>query len=169
MELQADAKLTKRENQIAGLAFCGKAKKEIADLLNIAYGTVNVILDRAYKKTGTSKLNELGSWWANRAFALNIDFQQLQKTIVALSFLGIIAFQIAFDCNNDLNRSRQARIRRNKIEEVYELSSILISQHSIEMQMCFSNKISSTPFKSIGNSLIRDYGKLLRNDGRPMH
>ena len=51
MELQADAKLTKRENQIAGLAFCGKAKKEIADLLNIAYGTVNVILDRAYKKT----------------------------------------------------------------------------------------------------------------------
>ena len=35
------------------------------------------------------------------------------------------------------------------------------------MQMCFSNKISSTPFKSIGNSLIRDYGKLLRNDGRP--
>ena len=154
MELQADAKLTKRENQIAGLAFCGKAKKEIADLLNIAYGTVNVIfkrsaisffalpqkakkeiadllniaygtvnviLDRAYKKTGTSKLNELGSWWANRAFALNIDFQQLQKTIVALSFLGIIAFQIAFDCNNDLNRSRRARIRRNKIEEVYEL------------------------------------------------
>ena len=92
MELQADAKLTKRENQIAGLAFCGKAKKEIADLL-----------------------------WANRAFALNIDFQQLQKTIVALSFLGIIAFQIAFDCNNDLNRSRRARIRRNKIEEVYEL------------------------------------------------
>ena len=83
MELQADAKLTKRENQIAGLAFCGKAKKEIADL--------------------------------------NIDFQQLQKTIVALSFLGIIAFQIAFDCNNDLNRSRRARIRRNKIEEVYEL------------------------------------------------
>ena len=83
MELQADAKLTKRENQIAGLAFCGKAKKEIA--------------------------------------ALNIDFQQLQKTIVALSFLGIIAFQIAFDCNNDLNRSRRARIRRNKIEEVYEL------------------------------------------------
>ena len=81
-------------------------------LLPVSYTHLDV-----YKR----QLNELGSWWANRAFALNIDFQQLQKTIVALSFLGIIAFQIAFDCNNDLNRSRRARIRRNKIEEVYEL------------------------------------------------
>jgi hypothetical protein len=88
---------------------------------SLAYGTVNVLLDKAYKKTGTSKLNELGAWWINRVFALNIDFKQLQKSLIALSFLGIIAFQIAFDCNNDLNRSRRARIRRNRIEEVYEL------------------------------------------------
>ena len=115
MELQADSALTKRENQIAGLAACGLAKKEIADRLGTAYGTVNVLLDKAYKKTGTSKLNELGAW------SLNIDFKQLQKSLIALSFLGIIAFQIAFDCNNDLNRSRRARIRRNRIEEVYEL------------------------------------------------
>ena len=121
MELQADSALTKRENQIAGLAACGLAKKEIADRLGTAYGTVNVLLDKAYKKTGTSKLNELGAWWINRVFALNIDFKQLQKSLIALSFLGIIAFQIAFDCNNDLNRSRRARIRRNRIEEVYEL------------------------------------------------
>jgi len=121
LDLQADSTLTKRENQIAGLAACGLAKKEIADRLGTAYGTVNVLLDKAYKKTGTSKLNELGAWWINRVFALNIDFKQLQKTIIALSFLGIIAFQIAFDCNNDLNRSRRARIRRNRIEEVYEL------------------------------------------------
>ena len=119
MELQADSALTKRENQIAGLAACGLAKKEIADRLGTAYGTVNVLLDKAYKKTGTSKLNELGAWWINRVFALNIDFKQLQKSLIALSFLGIIAFQIAFDCN--LNRSRRARIRRNRIEEVYEL------------------------------------------------
>ena len=144
MDLQADSTLTKRENQIAGLAACGLAKKEIADRLGTAYGTVNVLLDKAYKKTGTSKLNELGAWWINRVFALNIDFKQLQKSLIALSFLGIIAFQIAFDCNNDLNRSRRARIRRNRIEEVYELSSILIRQHSIEMQMCFSNQKLNT-------------------------
>jgi len=75
-------KLTKRENQIAGLAFCGLAKKEIADLLNIAEGTVNVLLDKAYKKTETNKLNELGAWWINNWLDLGIDFQSLQKAIV---------------------------------------------------------------------------------------
>jgi len=120
MNLQADTVLTKRENQIAGLAFCGLAKKEMADKLGIAYGTINVILDKAYKKTGTSKLNELGAWWANRAFALNIDFPQLQRSIVALSFLLIICFQIALDHNDDIRRGRRSRIRRYRIEEVSE-------------------------------------------------
>lgn len=81
MEMHLSKRLTKRENQIAGLAFCGLAKKEMADRLHVAYGTINVLLDKAYKKTGTSKLNELGSWWANRVFTLNIDFQQLQKRL----------------------------------------------------------------------------------------
>lgn len=120
MELQADSRLTKRENQIAGLAACGLAKKEIADRLGTAYGTVNVLLDKAYKKTGTSKLNELGSWWINRVFALNIDFKQLQKSIITLSFLGIILFQISFDYNFGINQFRRIRPRRNRIEEVYE-------------------------------------------------
>lgn len=120
MNLQADTALTKRENQIAGLAFCGLAKKEMADKLGTAYGTINVILDKAYKKTGTSKLNELGAWWANRAFALNIDFAQLQRSIVALSFLLLICMQIALDHNNDIRRGRRSRIRRYRIEEVSE-------------------------------------------------
>ena len=120
MNLQADTVLTKRENQIAGLAFCGLAKKEMADKLGTAYGTINVILDKAYKKTGTSKLSELGAWWANRAFALNIDFPQLQRSIVALSFLLIICFQIALDHNDDIRRGRRSRIRRYRIEEVSE-------------------------------------------------
>lgn len=121
MKPQSEIKLTKRENQIAGLAFCGRAKKEIADLLNISYGTVNVILDRTYKKTGTSKLNELGSWWANKIFALNIDFQQLQKAIIAFCFLGIMILQILVD-NNDYCRIRGRRfIRRYDIEEIYKI------------------------------------------------
>lgn len=120
MNLQADTVLTKRENQIAGLAFCGLAKKEMADRLGTAYGTINVILDKAYKKTGTSKLNELGAWWANRAFALNIDFAQLQRSIVALSFLLIICMQIALEHNDDIRRNRRTRIRRYRIEEISE-------------------------------------------------
>lgn len=120
MNLQADTALTKRENQIAGLAFCGLAKKEMADRLGTAYGTINVILDKAYKKTGTSKLNELGAWWANRAFALNIDFVQLQRSIIALSFLLIFCLQITLEQSDDIRRGRRTRIRRYRIEEVSE-------------------------------------------------
>lgn len=119
MELQADVRLTKRENQIAGLAFCGLAKKEMADRLKVAYGTINVLLDKAYKKTGTSKLNELAAWWANRAYALNIDFQQLQRTIIALCFLTLVVFQIFTD-QDDYCRIRRGRsTRRYKTEEIF--------------------------------------------------
>ena len=118
MEL-ANTTLTKRENQIAGLAACGLAKKEMADRLGTAYGTINVLLDKAYKKTGTSKLNELGSWWLNRAFALNIDFAQLQKTIIAMSLLALIAFQLTFDINVNARAMRTSRIKEYAIEELY--------------------------------------------------
>ena len=88
MEMHLSKRLTKRENQIAGLAFCGLAKKEMADRLHVAYGTINVLLDKAYKKTGTSKLNELGSWWANRVFTLNIDFSTATKNDYSSLLLG---------------------------------------------------------------------------------
>ena len=51
MELQADSALTKRENQIAGLAACGLAKKEIADRLGTAYGTVQKDGDQQIERT----------------------------------------------------------------------------------------------------------------------
>lgn len=126
MELQASSQLlSKRENQIAGLAFCGLAKKEMADKLKVAYGTINVLLDKAYKKTGTSKLNELAAWWANRAFALDIDFQQLQKTIIALCFLGLFVFQMVIDNGNDFCRVRRCRTRRCRTEEIFNPSNNL--------------------------------------------
>lgn len=125
MELRVnDPLLSKRENQIAGLAFCGLAKKEMADRLKVAYGTINVLLDRAYKKTGTSKLNELAAWWANRAYTLNVDFKQLQKTIIALCFLGLIVFQMTVDNGNDFCRIRRCRGRRCRTEEIFNPNNL---------------------------------------------
>lgn len=120
MELHATNTLSKRENQIAGLAACGLAKKEMADRLGTAYGTINVLLDKAYKKTGTGKLNELGAWWLNRVFALNIDFVQLQKAIIALSFLSLMIFQIFIDVRYDARITRRSRIKEENIEEILE-------------------------------------------------
>lgn len=127
METQIDVKLTKRENQVAGLAFCGKAKKEIADALDIAYGTVTIILNKAYRKTGTSKLNELGSWWANKEFEMNIDFEKLQKTIVALLLFGVMICQSNSDFSA-IRCRRRVRGRRARTEEVYINSKININK-----------------------------------------
>lgn len=122
MKTLNNTKLSKRENQIAGLAFCGLAKKEMADKLNIAYGTVNIHTDRAFKKTGTSKLNELGARWANEVFGLGIDFEELKKTIIALSLVGIIGMQISFDGNYEGRRIRNFRCSRRKVETVDEIT-----------------------------------------------
>ena len=109
--------LTRRQNQVAGLAACGLAKKETAERLGTKYGTINSLLDRAYKKTGTSKLNELGSWWINKVFNLEIDFEQLQKQIIALSFLALFVFYISMDQNYTNTSRRRDRGEKERIEE----------------------------------------------------
>lgn len=118
MELQANNELAKRENQIAELAFCGLAKKWQTGFTWFT-GRLTYCSTKHTKKTGTSKLNELGSWWANRVFTLNIDFQQLQKTIIALCFFGIAIFQFSLDNHHDYYyRTRRVRMQRYKTGEI---------------------------------------------------
>lgn len=122
MEPQSNTCFTKREYQIAGLAFCGLAKKEMADKLNIAYGTVNIHTDRAFKKTGTSKLNELGAKWANMVFGLDIDFEALKRTIAALSLIGIMSMQISIDGNYEMRRVRNLRNVRRETKIITKIT-----------------------------------------------
>lgn len=61
--MNKDAKLTKRENQIAELIAWGSAKKEIADLLCISVNTVDNTARSIYEKIGVNKSNELSAWW----------------------------------------------------------------------------------------------------------
>lgn len=107
-----EPRLTKRENQIAGLVACGMAKKEIAAELGVGYGTVNVILDKAYKKSGTSKLNELGAWWLNKAYALHIDWKDLKRRIIATG-MALLILDMALNYDASSFRTRRAG-RRGK-------------------------------------------------------
>lgn len=111
--------LTKRENQVAGLTACGLAKKEIACELSISYGTVSILLDRCYKKTHTSKLNELAAWWLNNRFSLGIDFKVLKRSITGTIAILIMAIQISGNSGDIARRVR--RSRRNEYEYVIEL------------------------------------------------
>lgn len=111
--------LSRRENQIAGLVACGMAKKEIANELDITYGTVNVHLDNAYKKTGTNKLNELGAWWLNKSLNLNINWADMKKRIIAFGMLALVIIQLS---NNDASTFRARRSRARRFDfEYYEM------------------------------------------------
>ncbi len=115
--LNAMKGLSRKENQVAGLVACGLAKKEIADELNIAYGTVNIHIDNAYKKTGTNKLNELGAWWINKKFNLNINWSDMKKQIIATCCLLLVCVQLT-----NVNASAmRARTRRTNRTEYYEM------------------------------------------------
>lgn len=107
--------LSKRENQVAGLAACGKARKEMADVLKVTLGTINIHLDRAYKKTDTSKLNELGRWWIDKVFSLNVDWKEVERRIIASSMIVLIVLQLF---NWDSSNYRVRRSGRRCKEEI---------------------------------------------------
>jgi len=102
--------LSPRQEQISGLISCGMAKKEIADCLRISEHTVDNTLRAVYDKTGLGKINELTGWWLTRRFQIAIDFNELKKQIIAMSFLAFICLQMVTNENNVI---RARRIRRD--------------------------------------------------------
>ena len=106
--------LSRRQDQISGLISCGMAKKEIADILHISESTVDNTLRVVYAKTGLGKTNELTGWWISKRYGLSIDFTELKKQIVAMSFLFLICLSAANNCNAIV------RVRRNRKENETE-------------------------------------------------
>ncbi|MDP4201472.1 MAG: helix-turn-helix transcriptional regulator [Bacteroidota bacterium] len=119
MTTQQNITLTPRQEQIAGLVACGKAKKEIADLLHISVDTVANIVKEIYVRTGLGKMNELAVWWISRRFRLSIDFSNLEREIVSGVCLGIVLFSIVF-VNPDITRRGSRMVRRTDVELVNE-------------------------------------------------
>ena len=119
MTTQQNITLTPRQEQISGLVACGKAKKEIADLLHISVDTVANIVKEIYMRTGLGKMNELAVWWISRRFRLSIDFSNLEREIVSGVCLGIVLFSIVF-VNPDITRRGSRMGRRTDVELVNE-------------------------------------------------
>jgi DNA-binding CsgD family transcriptional regulator len=104
--------LTPRQNQIVGLLATGLAQKEIANELSISPKTVDNTIQLVKIKLGLSKINELTGWWISKHFQIQIDFKELRKEIIAMSFLGLIIFQILNDPNDILTARRIRRYRK---------------------------------------------------------
>ena len=106
--------LTKRQEQVAGLIACGMAKKEVADYLNITTATVDATLRPVYQKTGCQKINELAGWWISRQYELQIDFKELKKQLIAISFITLMFFQMCADPAGIIT------VRRTRTEKEFE-------------------------------------------------
>jgi DNA-binding CsgD family transcriptional regulator len=114
--MEPTPELTPRENQIAGLISTGLAKKEVADLLKISTGTVETTVKHIYEKTGLGKMNELTAWWLIKYLKLNVDLNDMRRSIMAFGLLLLFVFDLTFHSDDMLMRHRRSRRQENEIE-----------------------------------------------------
>ena len=90
--MNAIAKLTMRENEVAELFAWGAAKKEVASLLNVSERTVENHARSIYEKTGCGKVNELSAWWFCTHFNISFDLSPLRRTAIATAMTIMMIF-----------------------------------------------------------------------------
>lgn len=100
-----DARLTKRESEIAELFAWGASKKDIANRLFISERTVENHTRNIYEKIGCSKVNELSAWWFCKTFHISFDLSPLKRQVLAVVFLFLMLPQ-AIDFDNVAVRTR---------------------------------------------------------------
>lgn len=113
MNLQA--RLSKRESQIAERIAWGSAIKEVANDLSISVKTVDNTLQKIYKKIGCGKLNELSAWWFCTHFHISIDLSPVKRRVVASAMLLILFFS-EISLTTDFCRYRVRSGRSNRTE-----------------------------------------------------
>ena len=104
--MNRDAKLTKRESQIAELIAWGLGKKDVANQLFISERTVENHARNIYVKTGCGKVNELSAWWFCTRFNISFELSPLRKKIVSLCMLFILMPQIYGNCDDVVRHTK---------------------------------------------------------------
>lgn len=107
--MNALAKLTRRESEIAEMFAWGASKKEVADRLFVSERTVENHARNIYGKTGCGKVNELSAWWFCTTFHISFDLSPLKQRVAALAMLLFISPQV-FRGNDDIYRVFRGKI-----------------------------------------------------------
>ncbi len=110
--MNTEAKLTRRETQIAELLAWGAAKKEVAEHLSISTRTVENTARNIYIKIGIQKATELCVWYFCTKHGVNISLNPLKRTIAIIFIAIILPYEVA---GNDVLRTfRSRRIPRTE-------------------------------------------------------
>lgn len=106
--MNADARLTPRETQVAELLAWGAAKKEVADRLFISTRTVENTARNIYEKIGIQKATELCVWWFCTHCGVSFELNPLKRGIIA-AFLLMIILPYEFLGKNDILRTFRSK------------------------------------------------------------
>lgn len=111
MNLQA--KLSRRQAQVAGFLAAGYTKKEVANHLSISERTVENTARNIYEKAEVRSVGQLCAWWFCKTF--NIPHQSL-PTITFSRMQGIACLLLALIMVSEvLNDSDMVRARTCKV------------------------------------------------------
>lgn len=106
--MNAIARLTPRETQIAELLAWGHAKKDVAYELNISIRTVENTARNIYEKVGIQKATELCVWWFCSNYGISFDLNPLKRAIIAC-FLLVAILPYEFKSDNDILRTFRSK------------------------------------------------------------
>lgn len=111
--MNLNAKLSKRQEQIAALLAAGYAKKEVAGYLCISQRTVENTARCIYEKAEVRSIGQLSSWWFCKTFHISQDSLptiSLQKILAAFC-LTLVVLNEALNDATFIRPSRAAAVK----------------------------------------------------------
>lgn len=110
--MNTDAKLTKRQTEIAEMLAWGASKKDVADQLCISERTVENHTKDIYEETGCGKVNELSAWWFCTHFNISFRLSPLKRKVIACFFLSLILPEIYFHSIDIMRETKTRNVAR---------------------------------------------------------
>ena len=129
--MNAEAKLTRRESQVAILIAWGTCRKTVADRLFISVHTVENHVRNLFEKTECRSVNEFSAWYFCTHFNISMELSPLKNIVAAILLTIYLSGDLAqsFDqftrsrCNRRVSISERyrQRSRRDDLDITIEL------------------------------------------------
>ncbi len=105
--MNLEAKLTKREIEIAERSAWGAIKKEIADSLKISPNTVVNHMRNIYVKTEVRSVNQLSAWWFSKHYKITMP-------VLSVLFICLVTVNEFNQADTTIRTSRSCKVRTSK-------------------------------------------------------
>jgi DNA-binding CsgD family transcriptional regulator len=107
--MNADAKLTRREAQVAKLIAWGACKKTVAKRLFISIHTVENHVRNIFEKTECRSVNEFSAWYFCKNYGISMELSPLRN----LMAIFLLLIYLSGDISNSFDQFTRIRSNRN--------------------------------------------------------